>query len=50
MLALSACYEDAEVTIHEPGVYKGKEDHHALSAAEREAILAKRFIQVQTDR
>lgn len=50
MLMLSACYEDADVTIHEPGVYKGKEDVHSQTAEERAEILAKRFKQVQTDR
>lgn len=49
-MGLSACYEDTDVTIHEPGVYKGGEDTHALSAEERAEILAKRFNQVQTDR
>jgi len=49
-LMLSACYEDADVTIHQPGVYKGKVDIHALTAEEREVVLAKRFKQVQTDR
>jgi hypothetical protein len=49
-LTLTACYEDADVTLHEPGVYKGGDDPHALSAEERADILAKRFKQVQTDR
>jgi hypothetical protein len=49
-LTLTACYEDADVTLHEPGVYKGGNDPHALSAEERADILAKRFKQVQTDR
>ena len=47
---LSACYESADVTLHEPGVYKGKVDIHALTAEERDVVLAKRFKQVQTDR
>lgn len=47
---LAACYEDADVTMHEAGVYKGGLDPHALSAEERSEILAKRFQQVQTDR
>lgn len=50
LLGLSACYEDTDVTLHEPGVYKGSEDKHAMSAEERADILAKRFNQVQTDR
>jgi hypothetical protein len=49
-LTLTACYEDADVTLHEPGVYKGGDDPHALSAEERADILVKRFKQVQTDR
>jgi len=49
-LMLSACYESADVTLHEPGVYKGKVDIHALTAEERDVVLAKRFKQVQTDR
>lgn len=50
MLGLSACYEDTDVTMHEPGVYKGSPDEHERSAEERADILAKRFNQVQTDR
>jgi hypothetical protein len=50
LLGLSACYEDTDVTMHEPGVYKGSKDEHALSAEERAEVLAKRFNQVQTDR
>jgi len=50
LLSLSACYEDTDVTLHEPGVYKGGKDEHALSAEERAEVLAKRFTQVQTDR
>jgi len=49
-LSLTACYEDTDVTLHEPGVYKGKVDKHSQSAEERAAILKKRFSQVQTDR
>jgi len=50
LLSLTACYEDTDVTIHEAGVYKGKVDKHNQTSEEREAILAKRFKQVQTDR
>jgi len=50
MISLSACYEDAEITLHQAGVYKGKLDTHSQTAEQREAILAKRFGQVQTDR
>lgn len=50
LVSLSACYEDTDVTMHEPGVYKGGKDPHALSAEERAEVLSKRFNQVQTDR
>ncbi len=50
VLSLSACYEDTDVTLHEPGVYKGNKDEHALTAVERAEVLVKRFNQVQTDR
>lgn len=49
-LLLSACYEDTDVTLHEPGVYKGSEDQQSMPAEEREAVLKQRFNQVQTDR
>ncbi|NQY26085.1 MAG: hypothetical protein HRT92_02780 [Piscirickettsiaceae bacterium] len=49
-LSLTACYEDADVTLHQAGVYKGKVDIHSQTAEQRAAILAKRFGQVQTDR
>ncbi|MDO8828456.1 hypothetical protein [Methylophaga sp.] len=47
---LTACYEDTDVTMHKAGVYKGKEDSHALSAEERAEVLKLRFKSVQTDR
>ncbi len=50
MMSLSACYEDADITLHQAGEYKGKVDTHSQTAEQREAILAKRFGQVQTDR
>lgn len=50
MVALTACYEDSSVTLHQAGEYKGKLDTHSQTAEQREAILAKRFNQVQTDR
>jgi len=50
MLSVTACYEDSDVTLHQAGVYKGKLDTHSQTAEQREAILAKRFGQVQTDR
>lgn len=47
---LTACYEDTDVTMHKAGVYKGKEDSHALSSEERAEVLKLRFNSVQTDR
>jgi len=48
--SLTACYEDSDVTLHQAGSYKGKIDTHSQTAEQREAILAKRFRHVQTDR
>lgn len=50
LFGLTACYEDTDVIMHQPGVYKGKVDLHTQTAEQRQAILAKRFGQVQTDR
>jgi hypothetical protein len=50
LFGLSACYEDTDVTLHQAGVYKGKVDVHTQTREERQAILHKRFSQVQTDR
>lgn len=50
LFALTACYEDTDVILHQPGVYKGKVDRHTQTAEQRQALLAKRFGQVQTDR
>ncbi|GAB4288639.1 MAG: hypothetical protein Kow0083_01230 [Methylophaga sp.] len=50
LISLGGCYEDTDVTLHEPGVYKGSPDEHAITYEERAEILAKRFQQVQTDR
>jgi hypothetical protein len=50
LLGLTACYEDTDVTLHQPGVYKGKVDPHTQTKEERQAILQKRLSQVQTDR
>lgn len=50
LFGLTACYEDTDVTLHQAGVYKGKVDLHTQTAEQRQAILAKRFGQVQTDR
>lgn len=51
-LLLSACYEDADVTMHEPGQYKGKSDPllQQGNAEDRAETLAERFNTVQTDR
>ena len=49
--ALSACYESADVTVHEPGVYKGAEDPLLKTdASKRNEELMARFNQVQRDR
>lgn len=50
LFGLTACYEDTDVTLHEPGVYKGSPDKHELSPEARAEVLSKRFQQVQTDR
>lgn len=47
---LAGCYEDTDVTLHEPGVYKGSDDHQTMSDEERAETLKRRFKQVQTDR
>ncbi len=48
---LSGCYEDASVTVHEPGKYKGAKDPLlSQQAAARDEALKKRFQIVQTDR
>ncbi len=50
LLSLSACYEDTDVVLHQPGIYKGKVDLHEQTATQRSALLKQRFNQVQTDR
>lgn len=50
LFSLAGCYEDTDVTLHQAGVYKGKIDIHTQTKEERQAILKKRFSQVQTDR
>jgi len=48
---LSGCWEDTDVTIHEPGAYKGPADPLlAQDAGARESVLKERFQMVQTDR
>jgi len=51
LFALSACYEPADVTMHQPGVYKGPTDPLLSENAEqrRETLMA-RFNQGQRDR
>jgi hypothetical protein len=48
----SGCYESADVTVHNPGQFKGAKDPllDAKSTAEREEVLQKRFQLVQVDR
>jgi hypothetical protein len=49
---LWGCYESPDITIHEPGVYKGKQD--PLLSKERQPaqkeLLVERFHKVQIDR
>lgn len=48
---LSGCYEDADVTVHEPGKYKGAKDPLlSQQASARDEALNKRFQHVQMDR
>lgn len=51
-LALSGCYDDVGVTLHEPGVYKGTPDPllELQRSASQQERLNERFAQVQTDR
>ena len=48
---LSGCWESTDVTLHEPGKYKGTEDPLLdPGATSRVETLRKRFDLVQTDR
>ncbi|MDX1512778.1 MAG: hypothetical protein R3174_03450 [Gammaproteobacteria bacterium] len=48
---LSGCWEDSEVTVHEPGKYKGMKDPLLTQqASARDEALKKRFELVQVDR
>lgn len=49
---LSGCYESAEVSLHSPGVYRGKADSAAILApdADARAALISRLRAGQTDR
>lgn len=50
-LLLAACYESADVTLHEAGEYKGESDSLMKADAETRAeTLEERFNLVQTDR
>lgn len=50
--ALSGCYESPDVTLHEPGVYKGAEDPLLAKAQQSQHAdeLRERMLAVQTDR
>ena len=52
MVVLGGCYESPDVTVFEPGVYKGKADPMLddQQREQRERTLAERFQAVQTDR
>lgn len=49
---LAGCYDDPDVTIHEPGVYKGKHDPllEKMQTASLQGELDDRFRSVQMDR
>ncbi|MDY6980648.1 MAG: hypothetical protein SV201_12250 [Pseudomonadota bacterium] len=51
-IALSGCYEDMGVTLHEPGEYKGKKDPlvATLKQQQMQESLEQRFKTGQTDR
>ena len=51
VVALAGCYETADVTVHEPGKYKGGSDPLLQQqATAREEALRKRFEVGQLDR
>ena len=51
LFGLSACYEPAGVTVHEPGVYKGPTDPlMSEDADKRREVLMARFNEGQRDR
>jgi hypothetical protein len=48
---LTGCYESSDITVYEPGEYKGKRDPLlSQDPGQRAETLAKRFEMVQTDR
>lgn len=50
LLALSACYESTDVTVHKPGVYKGARDPLIvkLRSPEMQQKLRERFAMIQS--
>lgn len=52
LVGLSGCYESADVTVHEPGVYKGTKDPLLAMqrTPEQQEKLRQRFNLVQPDR
>jgi hypothetical protein len=50
--ALAGCYGSPDVTLYEPGVYKGEQDPllETQRSAEQQRRLRERFELVQTDR
>ncbi|MDH3691863.1 MAG: hypothetical protein OEU36_20675 [Gammaproteobacteria bacterium] len=51
VMGLSGCWESTDVTVHEPGQYKGVSDPLLQqSAASRAETLQQRFEMVQVDR
>lgn len=52
LAALTGCYESPDVTVYEPGVYKGSDDPllDKITAEQRQEQLVERFRAVQTDR
>ena len=51
-IAIGGCYEDPDITLHDPGVYRGTTDPLLAKQAnpEQQAKLAERFRQGQSDR
>ena len=50
-VGLAGCWDSTEVTVHNPGEYKGEPDPLlAQSASARSDSLSKRFQHVQVDR
>lgn len=50
--AIGGCYEDTDITLHDPGVYRGTTDPLLAKQAnpEQQARLAERFRMGQSDR